>query len=1120
MERKEAMANPPRKRWKQILAWTGGVTAGLALLVIFAVPPIASGIVKSEIKAALEKQFDATAEIGSLSLTLGGFVEATDIRVQSRDGQASFELPRLTADLEMLKAITGSYELVAALERPTLRFKRGPRPESPAPEPAPPRAAPSGRAATPPSVKAQLTITGGTVIIEDGPRRTEMRDLEFTLNLPSLEQPAPFQARLTLGGRAVSLTGMTCVASKTVNFSYAIEALSLKDLYAPFEGTLTARGRYEIAFPKISGSDHWTVENLRIADAHVPRATLTHTICTDDSGRGLSTLKLLSGSAEISARTDILDLGKETAVYDATVLVTGEIGQFLNSLQGSVKTDVRLRLTGQDISVQSSLIASNLTAVHADGRRTLIDPEVRIELDAGRAGREFRLTKLQVQSRSLQINAAGGPEDADVRVKADFKQLGERLQGLLPSGFALDGSVDLAGKRAGEALTCRGQIQGLTVGSFGPLDLWLDASFDLSGDVVTVCSGKVRSNAFDIDAGGAWGKELRVTAMLKPEGLAQVLRQPPMHGDGIILEVTLRGPAAVLDADARLSIHELATETRRIRNAEFRAELVMKDSVPVRAALKGPGIDIAYRDETASLELDPTQISRAFDLKLSGKPITGSFRLKEGVRGSVDLPELIVFDIAQRGGRLDLDIGPSGEIRTAAFASQTGSITARGRLNETVVVQASCELADALRDLAPKAGLQYGGAFSTELTLAGTAVAQSASIRNLTLDGRPVDPEVTLRTRAEVNWTERNFKIESAEIRSQFLNATARGEILGWDQEATFRGFRLDASYVPSRLGAALRPLLPGTLEGEAEQRLTATLEGRCREIRLWNLLRGSKAALTLGLGSYSQDGFTTAGTLDAKLENGRLTAEGPLTINGGNVRLRTQLDVRDASARPQSSFELDMTKVRVNRDIRHLARLNPIFFGAGRVDGVANARIRGTWTGPLDAATAAEALELQGNLRVEDLILEGSPMMGFILVELFDEARNFVSGHVSVEEFRVERGVISYDDFQVSLNRHYSISFRGRVTLDGQLDMIMTVPLTPHMLKRWSQLTPLGLASIQVPVRGTAERPEIDWAGAVAETVKNAVRNVFEDPLKKIQDPKKTLEDLQDIFRKKKKDK
>ena len=185
------------------------------------------------------------------------------------------------------------------------------------------------------------------------------------------------------------------------------------------------------------------------------------------------------------------------------------------------------------------------------------------------------------------------------------------------------------------------------------------------------------------------------------------------------------------------------------------------------------------------------------------------------------------------------------------------------------------------------------------------------------------------------------------------------------------------------------------------------------------------------------------------------------------------------------------------------LSSINPIFHTVnGTVAGKSTADFRLTWTGPIDPATkdwekaAAPALRGSGTLAVKDLVITGSPAVGQIMQALGEG--NDLRGELLGTNIRIENGRCEYKDMTLRLAR-YELRFTGWVGFVKSMELLVEMPLTPAMRKRYPNLEKYTGQTLFVPLRGTAASPRLDFEKVIEELIKRALPNLLEDALKKI---------------------
>jgi hypothetical protein len=124
--------------------------------------------------------------------------------------------------------------------------------------------------------------------------------------------------------------------------------------------------------------------------------------------------------------------------------------------------------------------------------------------------------------------------------------------------------------------------------------------------------------------------------------------------------------------------------------------------------------------------------------------------------------------------------------------------------------------------------------------------------------------------------------------------------------------------------------------------------------------------------------------------------------------------------------------------------------------------------------------------------------------------------------EFLVQDGNVIHRDFIMQVG-DVQVKSSGVVSLDGNVEMMLSVPIQEDWIKQQAYLQPLSGKSIDIPVRGTLNQPQVDWrsianlttnlaAGTAVQAGQNAIQRELNKqlqklPLDKLEKPFETLD-------------
>jgi translocation and assembly module TamB len=370
--------------------------------------------------------------------------------------------------------------------------------------------------------------------------------------------------------------------------------------------------------------------------------------------------------------------------------------------------------------------------------------------------------------------------------------------------------------------------------------------------------------------------------------------------------------------------------------------------------------------------------------------------------------------------------------------------------------------------------------------------------------GPPADPawrEPRVNLKAKGRYADNAVTLTSATAERDGLTATGSGSLthLSSTLDLAVKG---DLTYDLAKLGPQLQPYL-GT-DGKATGTGTRPFEFR-------GPLSGPGGALANLAGHAGvswQDleayGFTVGpGELTATLDRGLLTTN-PVTANfgGGKVTVEPTVNLRAAS--PELSVKpgrvIDHTKLTPKALSQAVGFALPAFAGATRADGtfsldIADSRV------PL---AAPERGTVKGTLTVHEANVSPGPVITEVAKLMGAEQTSLTLAKEEVVPVKLENGRVYHEKFKVLLGRTDVVT-SGSVGLDKSLDLMLDLPIPPKLLEQTLKNRPhlreaLLKQRLQVPVRGTLDKPQIDatkFNGSVAALLRDAGMDAAKDALR-----------------------
>ncbi len=574
---------------------------------------------------------------------------------------------------------------------------------------------------------------------------------------------------------------------------------------------------------------------------------------------------------------------------------------------------------------------------------------------------------------------------------------------------------------------------------------------------------------------------------------------------------------------------------------------------PIKAALVQKGVYKAAEGGVLKIE-EGKLTSNAVNANLSGEALSFMDEKKRQVNLKLDavvLPVELsrwVRDLNLGGPeiRVHATVGMKPEEITASGGTQLDGLTWKDAADVIKTAKAQpVEFSLKLKggDVAVKSkiahfewvdqGYSAKGALESDITHGPKGTKGTTKVANLEIvAGENVvkDPLVTVVE--DVFIEAEAVRIKTARITSSFLRGDLSGSVRNWEKQPEFVAIRGSFKYIPDKLGAVLAPWLPGKLEGSGEKALDFKLDGKASTKELLSILRGTQGSFDLDLAKYTQTGLSVSGKTHFELMGGRMKSATPMEVNQGNAKVEALIDFREAEKKPQSTLDIQAKNVAANAEMGPLLeKINPIFYTqkiGGKVDGKVDSSLVLEWDGPIDPSTpewipaAKKSLKGGGNLAVRNLSIAGSPTVEAILSVLGEE--NKIQGEFLAGGIQIAGGRVNCGDATLNLAK-YALKFSGWVDLDNKMKMMVEMPVTKSIAKKYGNIEKYIGKTFFVPLEGHTYKPRLDFEAAIQELAKRALEGVVKEKAKEVlQDKAKdVIEDkgkdlLDGLFKKKKK--
>ncbi|HEX7902147.1 MAG TPA: hypothetical protein VF950_30590 [Planctomycetota bacterium] len=895
------------------------------------------------------------------------------------------------------------------------------------------------------------------------------------------------------------------------------------------KSTLRAKAAYQARDARVDLVARTT--DLAAVDASKKRTPLDKEILLDagvawngtTSTATVDRLKLTSSFATAEGKGgatvgDVLTVRASTLTLDADLAgLASKLGAVLEkppALAG--KASLRAKAEGEAVSLDGTF-----SGVRFEGYGPL-DATLKHEglIDAkGDGWHSIVLKSGPVMQADLRAERKGGAVTMGFSAKADLGALAAALPGLieLKPGVILEGRAWISGDAGwkGEAATfnVKGELDGLAavekktrteidkLATFAAAGAWdgTKKSLDLKtltlrsalatadakgGFTLTPLSVRESSFVFGADL-TAIGSNLGLFIADAPKLAGRVDAKGSYGGDAYDVTATAAGVKvgangpidATLLQRGKLSLAPgggLAIEAGELKSSAV--DVILRGAI---RKVRDPA-----REGELALEatVRPGELSKWIpDLGLAGEPIplNATVSLKPNLITATGKTEL-----------KHLTITSKGIVKTARSRPATFDVQMKG---DDLVAKLRSALVEWIEPTyAGKAGVE------ADLTYSPKGTSGVTKLVNLEVvdEKKNVVKEEAVTLTHDVGLAKGAFDIRKADVACGFLRGGLTGKVKNFDTEPAFEGIRGTFRFHPDKLGAVLKPFMPGTLSGAEEKTITIALDGAS--------LRDAKGTVDVDIPRYTHTGVTVSGKANLAVDKGLMKTTSPLAVNQGRTDLTASIDLREAKDKPVSTVDFKAKEVDANADMApFLSSINPIFHTVnGAVAGKSTADFRLTWTGPLDPATkdwekaAAPALRGNGTLAVKDLVITGSPAVALIMQALGEG--NDLRGELLGTDIRVENGRCAYSNMTLRLAR-YELRFTGWVAFDKTMELEVEMPLTPAMRKRYPNLERYTGQTIKVPLRGKASSPRLDLERVIENLIKDALPGLLEDALKKL---------------------
>lgn len=375
----------------------------------------------------------------------------------------------------------------------------------------------------------------------------------------------------------------------------------------------------------------------------------------------------------------------------------------------------------------------------------------------------------------------------------------------------------------------------------------------------------------------------------------------------------------------------------------------------------------------------------------------------------------------------------------------------------------------------------------------GTTDTQIQGFELSTPEAKPFAQEqVTLSGDVQLDTADKSINIENLLLESPQLRIT-KGEFkkTAKGDENQIQG-SLEGEADWAAIGQVASVFLPEGLEMAGQRRISMNFASTYPAHDPNLLMPNLNAAASTGFDSASYMGLNVGPTdLDIRIENGLMHIEPfSTTVNNGRLDFAAQADFRAETPLLRTPEPMMLVQgVQINREMtsKLLQYVNPLFANIAGVSGIANFECQ-TLAIPLSAGME-DQIEVVGTISATDILLEASGLLSQLLT-----AMNVRTGGdmltIQPTNFALQNGVLRYDQMQVNIGEN-PITFSGEIGLDERLNMTVTLPWTTEGRKvRVGEEQPGR--RIEVPLRGTLSRPELDLRRLLQDQIFRGLEGLF----------------------------
>jgi len=374
-----------------------------------------------------------------------------------------------------------------------------------------------------------------------------------------------------------------------------------------------------------------------------------------------------------------------------------------------------------------------------------------------------------------------------------------------------------------------------------------------------------------------------------------------------------------------------------------------------------------------------------------------------------------------------------------------------------------------------------------------TADTQIQDFKLLAPEKEPFErKQVTLLLDAVVDPNTRGIKLEAFELDGQDIKIKGRFEKSQQGDSARVEG-TLEGQCDWAAVGQIASEFLPEGLELTGQRPFAMNFASTYPADDPNGLMANLDAATSTGFDTALYKGLNMGPTnVDIRIEKGLMTITPfTTTVNNGQFNFAGKADFKEKSRFLRTPEPMVLAKgIELNKEMtaQLLKYVNPLFANVTGISGLANFDCE-TLAIPLAAGMEKEA-EVVGTISADNVLLEASGLLDQIIKA---SGGNLRGQRLTIRPTRItlQNGKLQYDNMQIDVGDN-PVTFGGTITLDGELDMVVTLPWT--LRGRTARVGREGRAGprIEVPLRGTINQPELDLGQLLQNQILRGLESLF----------------------------